>query len=400
MTFGGFMIHVAAVRDRIFTARADVVKALHDGVFFLIGASVAILPLKQQSPFETHYWTMVAFLIVVCIYVVTGLASIKFSGFAEEVTTNVSLLSGLLASLLLFLIMVPALGWACLVSWTLYVVIVTYKMLSSGHPQQQQDNQCHDLENHVPIQNCAKRRKPATQWISVYNFHLDMKQRYHYDVKGSRLSPKIAEGKEDGLFVSSVASCSNLWALIMDEGTGFSDQVYDLSPFFLHDEWIKKRREKDFYITAIAGADDGSSLVVMSKGTQFLNQRYKVNDSFPFQWIKGKREKGYYVTAMATSGRRWAIVVSKGAGFSEQFVEVDSKYPSERIRGRWKSDCFITAAAATVDQAAFVLSVPRTKPDSYKQETYRSSSFPSKCIRENWEKNLYVTTICYGQTIS
>lgn len=95
---------------------------------------------------------MVAFLIVVCIYVVTGLASIKFSGFAEEVTTNVSLLSGLLASLLLFLIMVPALGWACLVSWTLYVVIVTYKMLSSGHPQQQQDNQCHDHENHVPVQ--------------------------------------------------------------------------------------------------------------------------------------------------------------------------------------------------------------------------------------------------------
>lgn len=38
----------------------------------------------------------------------------------------------------------------------------------------------------------------------------------------------------DGLLISCVASCSNLWALIMDAGTGFTSQVYELSPFFLH----------------------------------------------------------------------------------------------------------------------------------------------------------------------
>ncbi len=49
-----------------------------------------------------------------------------------------------------------------------------------------------------------------------------------------RLSQHIEKGNEDGLFISSVASCSNLWALIMDAGTGFTDQVYELSPYFLH----------------------------------------------------------------------------------------------------------------------------------------------------------------------
>lgn len=49
-----------------------------------------------------------------------------------------------------------------------------------------------------------------------------------------RLSQHIEKGNEDGLFISSVASCSNLWALIMDAGTGFGAQVYELSPFFLH----------------------------------------------------------------------------------------------------------------------------------------------------------------------
>lgn len=58
--------------------------------------------------------------------------------------------------------------------------------------------------------------------------------RYHYNVADSRLRQHVDKGNEDGLFISSVASSSNLWALIMDAGTGFSSQVYEMSPFFLH----------------------------------------------------------------------------------------------------------------------------------------------------------------------
>ena len=85
----------------------------------------------------------------------------------------------------------------------------------------------------------------------------------------------------------------------MDAGTGFTDQAYELSPVFLHkviipkilyfailwdsdyrsffrkeyersgihlQEWIIEQWEKNFYISAIAGTNNGSSLVVMSKG--------------------------------------------------------------------------------------------------------------------------------------
>lgn len=58
--------------------------------------------------------------------------------------------------------------------------------------------------------------------------------RYHYNVADVRLGQHIQKGNEDGLFISSVASCQNLWALIMDAGTGFTAQVYELSPYFLH----------------------------------------------------------------------------------------------------------------------------------------------------------------------
>ncbi|PKI48131.1 hypothetical protein CRG98_031493 [Punica granatum] len=241
---------------------------------------------------------------------------------------------------------------------------------------------------------------PATQWISVYNARRPMKQRYHYNVADIRLAQHIEKGNEDGLYISSVASCSNLWALIMDAGTGFTAQVYELSPYFLHKEWIMEQWEKSYYISAVAGANNGSSLVVMSKGTQYLQQSYKVSDAFPFKWINKKWREGFYVTSMATAGTRWAVVMSRGAGFSDQVVELDFLYPSEGIHRRWDNGYRITSTAATFDQAAFVLSVPRRKPTDETQETLRTSAFPSTHVKEKWAKNLYIASICYGRTVS
>lgn len=66
---------------------------------------------------------------------------------------------------------------------------------------------------------------PATQWITVYNAHRPMKQRYHYNVANSRVEQHVEKGNDDGLYISSVACCTELWALIMDAGTGFAAQV-------------------------------------------------------------------------------------------------------------------------------------------------------------------------------
>lgn len=241
---------------------------------------------------------------------------------------------------------------------------------------------------------------PATQWISVYNARRPMKQRYHYNVADARLSQHIDKGNEDGLFISSVASCQNLWALIMDAGTGFTAQVYQLSPHFLHKEWIMEQWEKNYYISAVAGATNGSSLVVMSKGTQYLQQSYKVSESFPFKWINKKWREGFYVTSMATAGSRWGVIMSRGAGFSDQVVELDFLYPSEGVHRRWDSGYRITATAATWDQVAFVLSVPRRRPSDETQETLRTSAFPSVHVKEKWAKNLYIASVCYGRTVS
>uniref|UniRef100_K4AU72 DUF7477 domain-containing protein n=1 Tax=Solanum lycopersicum TaxID=4081 RepID=K4AU72_SOLLC len=78
-----------------------------------------------------------------------------------------------------------------------------------------------------------------------------------------RVAQHIEKRNEDVLFISSVAFCLDLWALILVAGTGFTSQVYKLSPVFLHK--IMEQWEKNYYSIAIVGANNESSVVVMSK---------------------------------------------------------------------------------------------------------------------------------------
>eukprot|EP00249_Psilotum_nudum_P024363 c29166_g1_i9 orf=616-1602(-) len=241
---------------------------------------------------------------------------------------------------------------------------------------------------------------PATQWVTVYNARTTMKQRYHFNVADSRILQYVQKGLEDGLFISSVASCSNLWALIMDAGTGFSGQVYNFSHLFLNKDWIMEQWDEKFYISSVAGSDNGSSIVVMSKGMPYTQQSYKVSDSFPFKWISKKWREGFHVTSMATAGYRWGVVMSRNAGFTDQVVELDFLYPSEGIHHRWDTGYRITAVAGTLDQVALVLSASRKKLADETQETLRTSAFPSTHVKEKWSRNLYIAAVCHGRTVS
>ncbi|XP_023735961.1 casein kinase 1-like protein HD16 [Lactuca sativa] len=257
-----------------------------------------------------------------------------------------------------------------------------------------------DLEDGSQPKKKIRLGTPANQWISVYTSRTPMKQRYYYNVLDSRLHQHVEKGKNDGLYVSCVASALNLWAVVMDAGTGFTSQVYEITPMFLRKEWIMEQWEKNYYITSLAGASNGSALVVMSKGTTYTQQSYKVSDVFPFKWINKKWKEGFLVTSMTTAGNRWGIVMSRDATYSNQVVELDFLYPSEGIHRRWENGYRITSAAATEDQAAFILSTSRRKLQDVTQETLRTSAFPSTHVKEKWSKNLYIASICYGRTVS
>jgi len=86
--------------------------------------------------------------------------------------------------------------------------------------------------HHIPLKGLFIRSRLFILFDLISNTFFGC--RYHYNVADNRLRQHVDKGIEDGLYISCVASSANLWALIMDAGTGFSSQVYELSPAFLH----------------------------------------------------------------------------------------------------------------------------------------------------------------------
>lgn len=241
---------------------------------------------------------------------------------------------------------------------------------------------------------------PTEQWISVCNFHSTMKQRYRCNVVDAEVKQHINKGLEDGFQVTAVACCNDLWSLIMDASSVYSEQIFTVSQELLPKNWILEHLKKGFCITCMAGSGGGSSLIVMSKNTLYSQQSYKVSDTFPYEWISRKWEEGLYVTSLTSaSTNRWVVVMSRGASYIEQCVEIDFQYPSEGIQYRLDAGYRITSCAATADQVAMILSIPTRCPADETQETLRTTQFPSMHVEEKWNKSLYISAVAYGRTV-
>ncbi|KAF8023215.1 hypothetical protein BT93_F0655 [Corymbia citriodora subsp. variegata] len=289
----------------------------------------------------------------------------------------------------------------------------------------------------LPESSLARRGLRRSRWISIFCKHPPKRQRIFHNVDDRRLPLCLGEAYVDGLYVSSVASRLNLWAVVMNSGTRFTAQVHTISPEFLPQDWIRRQWKRNYHITAVAGADNGRILVVMSKGPQNLRQSYCTTNTFPYRWIKRKWALGTCVTVMATLGSNWVVVMSSlaisvhqvfhssavsfffpfydfsfklsRAGKTDliwfltlnfKVVELDFQYPYEAIHQRSDQGYFITSVAATPDQVAVVFSIPGEELEIGSQEAIQTSHFPDRAAVEYQHRNYYMSRFCYGRNVS
>ncbi|MFS7900423.1 hypothetical protein Hanom_Chr00s112941g01808341 [Helianthus anomalus] len=111
--------------------------------------------------------------------------------------------------------------------------------------------------------------------------------RYHCDVADQRLAQHIDKGNEDGLLIRSVASCSNLWALIMDSCTGITSQ------------WINNKWRERFNITVMATARTRWAIVPL--------WNFNV---YPSEVMHKRWDVGYRITLTASTSNQAAFVLS------------------------------------------------------------------------------------------
>ncbi|XWS07637.1 hypothetical protein CRYUN_Cryun41cG0006600 [Craigia yunnanensis] len=116
------------------------------------------MPLKFQSmniaaPFETHSVVMSIFVITTLVYAVACVIEAKLqtgnNSYHGVIISKICLLSGSLATVLLVLIIFPALGWFILFVWTLFLVKLTYDAFQKLHQLYQAISSASDVFNEV-----------------------------------------------------------------------------------------------------------------------------------------------------------------------------------------------------------------------------------------------------------
>ncbi|KAL6146703.1 hypothetical protein ACLB2K_057381 [Fragaria x ananassa] len=112
---------------------------MHKCIFFLMSMLGILLQLKSggggtASLFVTNYNTLLTFIVVVLlVYMGTSFAvkllqaDSDYSELASECMNNISILTGILASILLLLILAPALGYIALALWSICFISFVIK---------------------------------------------------------------------------------------------------------------------------------------------------------------------------------------------------------------------------------------------------------------------------------
>jgi subtilisin family serine protease len=163
---------------------------------------------------------------------------------------------------------------------------------------------------------------------SVYGYTLDQAQ--------------IAASMKEGFRITHAAGWKDRWLVVMDTDTGMGEQRYTL-PTPLNDsrrDWISKRWEEGYRITAVAGddvAEDAQDgwLFVMSQKSGLTDQKFAGPGPWPTDWIEERKAEGYRITSVAGVENRTIVVVSKGSDLGDQDVSAEGAYPNGWIKERW-----------------------------------------------------------------
>lgn len=195
----------------------------------------------------------------------------------------------------------------------------------------------------------------------------------------------------EGYKISSLANGSGIWSVMMSQGTGFAKQLWKMNESFPAD-WVKERWNESFHVTGLAYGDDEWA-VVMSKKSGYSGQAWSLNSLFQKDWITKKWSENYYITDLAYGNGKWGVIASKGTPYTNQEYKISSTFPADWVREKWKLNWQITSTAYGDGMWVIVMS----KGGSFKGQTWKlNDTYPSDWIKTQWDKGLDVTSMAKG----
>jgi hypothetical protein len=153
-------------------------------------------------------------------------------------------------------------------------------------------------------------------------------------------SDYISEKWNEGYQITSLVY-GDKWAVVMSEGNDYMESWHTRAEF--PSDVISEKWAEGYYITSLAYGN-GTWAVVMSEGTGYTNQAWQTNSDFPSDYISEKWNEGYRITSLVY-GDKWAVVMSEGTNYTDDWWATRTDFPSDFIDEKWAEGYYITSLA-------------------------------------------------------
>jgi len=146
-------------------------------------------------------------------------------------------------------------------------------------------------------------------------------------------------------------------------------------------------------------AAGGNYLVVLSKGHNAKNQKYRLFKDYPKEQIEQNQKEGFWVEDLGYGGGLWQAVFTDGYNYTEQEVITSTTtFPSDKVQSKMDKGFFITDITYGNTEGLNMWGVVMAKSDKRREQIMLDGvSFPSIEVRKKLLEGYRVMEIAVGR---
>ncbi len=184
------------------------------------------------------------------------------------------------------------------------------------------------------------------------------------------------------------------WVLVMNQKTGYNDQIWRVRNHFPTAE-IQEFWNLGYAVTHLTYSDEKWALV-MSKGSNLGLQYWTAEEKFPEKNVNDFWGKGYHITNVTYGNGQWAVVMSNNMGLEDQIWDMSENYPQETIQQYWDKGYRISCLDHGQDGWIVVMN----KGGKVQEQVWKTrKEYPKAEIEEFWNKGYSIHQLTYGQGV-
>lgn len=219
-------------------------------------------------------------------------------------------------------------------------------------------------------------------------------QTFTWSSSWSTITETIKENWDKGYDITDFDYGDGMYRVLMSKGTGWGSQAYRIGKTFPKEK-VSDLWDKDYQITNVL-YDGEDWVVVMTKDTGITTQRWFTRPDFKeFEAaIDNAWQENYDITKIAKGNGVFLGIMSKGLNWSQRWRHYNS-FPTDEILSDKREEGKIITDAFEFGDKVFIVTSGNTGYEKQRIHKNKDFEYLRKLLKNRWDDGYTITTVSY-----